>query len=78
MEFVDWEGRPAVMPSLGKAFAILRDDGPWVPVSWAEVGDSGAVISEAEMRAWVPADRWPPPGMPTPDQSLPAPASVSE
>ena len=62
MEFSYWEGRPAVLTENGGAFAILDPAVGWVRVASAEVFESGRLISEAEMRAWVPAANWPPPG----------------
>jgi hypothetical protein len=47
--FVNWDHRPAVLVG-GKAFAVLKPGGPWVPVDRADVFHTAAVMSEA---AWL-------------------------
>ncbi len=50
--WVDWETRPAVLLSDGRAFAVLKDGGPWVAVDPGEVADeSGRMLPEARFAA---------------------------
>ncbi len=47
--FTNWDGRPAIVDSLGlKALAILKPGGDWVPVDACDVFSSARVISGGE------------------------------
>jgi hypothetical protein len=49
MEFMDWDGRPAVLLK-EDAYAVLRPGGPWTLVDWKEVANTGGVLTEAAWR----------------------------
>ena len=55
---VDWDGRPGVLrQATREAFAIVRDDGDWVPVSFSDMFHTGALIDqETYAQIWPFAD----------------------
>ncbi len=52
MQFVDWEGRPALRLA-GRAWVVFEPGGDWEPWNGAEVSDSGRLLlgGEEELRA---------------------------
>ncbi len=63
VSFSDWDNRPAVSISGGRAWAVLVDDGPWVElsdVSMLDVRESAGLVTEDDLKTMFgPLPPWP-------------------
>jgi hypothetical protein len=55
--FTSWDGVPAVLLEDATAFAVFEEGGPWTPVPFAEISNSGSVLKpETFAKAFPYAD----------------------